>query len=121
VTHSFEDEVASLGVAFSEAQVLDVPDRQLIRLPQLSLGDPQWTPTVARGLLVCDGWPQQRPQLLLGDELRRHDQEPPNFSRQFVSDEGWFGYSFQAPYNPDYPALVPVVRGWLRRFDGRQD
>ena len=117
----FEGEVTSLAKVYGGAQALPVPGRCLVLLPQLRLGDAQWNPQQLRGVLVCDTWPEQRPQLLLEDTLERHGQAPPNFNRQFIADEGWFGFSFQAPYNPKHPALVPVVRGWLRRFDGRGD
>lgn len=113
-------EVVALADAYPRAGMLDVPGRQLIRLPALPMTG-EWTPTPVRGLLICDGWPAQRPQLLIGDELRRNEQEPPNFSRQLIEDEAWFGFSFNAHYLPDHPALIPVIRGWLRRFDGRAD
>lgn len=116
----FRTAAATVADAYPGAALLDVPDRQLIRLPQLSMTG-EWTPDAVRGLLVCDNWPTQRPQLLIGDELRRNGQEPANFSRQLIEDEAWFGYSFNAPYSPDHPALIPVIRGWLRRFDGRAD
>jgi hypothetical protein len=81
----------------------------------------EWTPPAVRGLLVCDSWPDQRPQLLVGDELRRNGNVPANFNRQMIEDEAWFGFSFSAPYSSTHPALIPVIRGWLRRFDGRAD
>lgn len=112
--------VAAVSATYPGAELLDVPSRQLIRLPALPMTG-EWTPATVRGLLVCDGWPEQRPQLLVGDELRRNDQEPPNFSRQLIEDEAWFGFSFNASYSPDHSALLPVIRGWLRRFDGRAD
>lgn len=116
----FMVEVAALTQAFPGSAVADVPGRRLVRIPKLPM-TAQWTPGSVRGLLVCDSWPDQRPQLLVGDELRRNGTEPANFSRQLIDDEAWFGYSFNAPYSPQHPPLIPVVRGWLRRFDGRDD
>lgn len=115
---TFDDEVAALAVAFPGATKLEIPGRQLVRIPELPMSG-EWTPATVRGLLVCDQWPSQRPQFLVGDELRRNGDTPVNFSPQLVGDEAWFGYSFNAPYQPEHPALVPVVRGWLSRFDGR--
>jgi len=117
---TFESELAALANAFPGATLLGVPGRRLIRIPSLPMTG-EWTPASVRGLLVCDQWPDARPQLLVGDELRRGGSEPANFSRQLIEDEAWFGYSFNAPYSPAHAALVPVVRGWLRRFDGRGD
>jgi hypothetical protein len=57
----------------------------------------------------------------MGDELRRHGAEPANFSRELIGGEAWFSYSFTSPYASTHPALVPAVRGWLARFDGRSD
>lgn len=111
-------EAANVAVAYPGARLVNFSGRQLLRLPALPMRG-EWSPAEVRGLLVCDGWPSQRPQLLVGDELRRSGQEPMNFSRQLIGDEAWFGFSFNAPYSPDHPALIPVIRGWLRRFDGR--
>ncbi len=119
-TLDLNTEAEAVANAYPGATLLDVPERQLIRMPALPMTG-AWTPATVRGLLVCDGWPAQRPQLLIGDELRRNTQEPPNFSRQLIEDEAWFGFSFNAPYFPNHPALIPVIRGWLRRFDGRAD
>lgn len=119
-TMDLEATVAAVAEEYPGATMLDVPGRTLIRIPALSMSG-TWSPATVRALLVCDNWPEQRPQLLIGDELRRNGGEPPNFSRQLIDDEAWFGYSFNAPYAADHPALVPVIRGWLRRFDGRPD
>jgi hypothetical protein len=116
----FDEQVEVVAKSFPGASRVDGPDRRVIRIPELPMTG-QWTPAAVRGLLVCDAWPQQRPQLLIGDELRRNGTEPTNFSRQLIADEAWFAYSFNAPYSPQHPALVPVIRGWLRRFDGRAD
>jgi hypothetical protein len=123
VTAAIADLVSAVdvvGIAYPGTELLDVPNRKLIRIPALSMNG-VWTPARVRGLLVCDNWPDQRPQLLIGDELRRNGQEPPNFSRQLIEAEAWFGFSFNAPYSASHPALIPVIRGWLRRFDGRAD
>lgn len=116
----FEQQLAAVAESYPGATELVVPGRRLIRIPSISM-EGQWTPTAVRGLLVCDNWPAQRPQLLIGDELLRNGAEPMNFSRQLIGNEAWFAYSFNAPYVPEHPALVPVIRGWLRRFDGRAD
>jgi len=108
------------AAAFPGATVLDTDGPPLIRIPTVSMTG-QWTPATVRALLVCDGWPEQRPRLLIGDELRRHGGEPANFNRELIANEAWFGYSFTAPYSPAHPDLVPVIRGWLTRFDGRSD
>lgn len=117
---AFEAAASAVAVAFPGAKVLDVPDRRLIRLPGVAMTG-QWTPSTVRTLLVCDRWPDGRPRLLMGDELRRHGAEPANFSRELIAGEAWFGYSFNAPYSTSHPDLVPVIRGWLARFDGRPD
>lgn len=116
----YEAEVKALAVAYPGAALLEVPDQCLIRLPEVTLTG-QWSPPSVRALLVCDGWPHQRPRLLMGDELRRHGAEPANFSRELIGGEAWFSYSFTSPYASTHPALVPAVRGWLARFDGRSD
>jgi hypothetical protein len=107
-------------VAFPGAEVLAVPERRLVRLPSVAMRD-QWSPATVRALLVCDGWPDARPHLLVGDELRRRGAEPPNFSRELAAGEAWFSFSFNAPYSSTHPDLVPVIRGGLARFDGRSD
>lgn len=116
----FETAAAAIAMAFRGAEVLDVPGRQLIRLPAVSMSG-QWSPEVVRALLVCDAWPGARPRLLVGDELHRDGVEPASFSRELIEGEAWFSYSFNAPYTVQHPELVPVIRGWLARFDGRSD
>jgi len=112
-------EVEALGRVYLGALLLDVPGRLLVRLPAVSLKSAEWSPSPVRALLMCDGWPNQRPQLLVGDELRRNGADPANFGRQYQAGDAWFSYSFQAPWDPARPGLVPAVRGWLARFDGR--
>lgn len=119
--NELEEAVTALNAAFPGAKLLDIPGRLIVWLPEVSLGDAQWAPQKVPALLVCDGWPQQRPQLLVADALRRNGVPPTNFSGQYIYDRGWFSYSFQAPYDASHPVLVAVVRGWLRRFDGRSD
>lgn len=116
----FDEQVEAVARSFSGATRLSVPGRRLIRIPSICMVG-EWTPITVRGLLVCDSWPENRPQLLIGDELRRNGNDPVKFSRQLIADEAWFGFSFDAPYTRDHPALVPAIRGWLRRFDGRSD
>ena len=116
----FDEQVAAVAKSVEGAAPITVPGRRLIRIPDVPMTG-EWTPPTVRALLVCDNWPSQRPQLLVGDELQRNGAEPPNFSRQFIGDEAWFAYSFNSPYSPEHPALVPVIRGWLNRFDGRAD
>lgn len=116
----FADQLAAVGKSFPGTTQVVVPGRHLIRVPRIEMTG-EWSPATVRGLLVCDSWPDQRPQLLIGDELRRSGNEPVNFSRQLIGEEAWFSYSFCAPYSPAHPALVPVIRGWLRRFDGRPE
>jgi hypothetical protein len=116
---AFDDELAALARVHTGATLVEAPGRRVVRLPTLALTSADWSPNPVRGLLLCDKWPNQRPQLLVGDELRRKGAEPVNFSRQFQAGESWFGYSFQAPWDPARPSLVPAVRGWLARFDGR--
>jgi hypothetical protein len=115
-----DDAIAAVANAYPGAKLLDVPGRKLLRIPALPMSG-VWSPANVPGLLICDNWPEQRPQLLVGDELRRDGAEPQNFSRQLIEDEAWFGFSFNAPYSADHPALIPAIRGWLRRFDGRAD
>lgn len=117
---SFQEAANALQHAFPGTKLITEGDRKFLRIPELPMSG-AWTPDRVRGLLVCDNWPAQRPQLLIGDELRRNGADPANFSRQVLNGEAWFGFSFSSPYSPDYPALVPVVRGWLGRFDGRAD
>ena len=71
------------------------------------------------GLVITDGWPQNRPQLLIDAAATHGGQAPANFSRQLLADRAWYSYSFNAPWDPARPQLVPAVRAWLRRFDGR--
>jgi hypothetical protein len=59
--------------------------------------------------------------LLMSADLLRDGATPANFGTQYVGDEGWFSFSFNTPYSAAHPALAPVLRGWLRRFDGRAD
>ena len=116
----FEAEVAAVAVSFPGSLIVPEPGHRLVRIPALPMRAP-WSPSTVRGLLVCANWPAQRPQLLVGDELRRDGAAPANFAPQYAADEAWFSYSFGAAYDPSHPALVPVIRGWLKRFDGRSD
>lgn len=116
----FAGQLAVVRKSFPGTTQVVLPGRHLMRVPHIEMTG-EWSPATLRGLLVCDTWPDQRPHLLIGDELRRRGNEPANFSRQLIGDEAWFSYSFSAPYSPAHPALVPVIRGWLRRFDGRSD
>jgi hypothetical protein len=115
-------EVAALAVAYPGAALLVPPlltaDRRLVHLPALPMGDP-WSPASVAALLVCDGWPAARPQLLVHQSLQRDGAPSANFTAQYVEGDPWYSFSFNAPYDPAHPALIPVVRGWLRRFDGR--
>lgn len=120
IATDLEAAVEAVATAYPGAELLKIPGRRIIRLPELPM-TAAWTPSTVPALLVCDGWPDQRPQLLVSDVLRRDGREPPNFSRQMIEDEAWFGFSFSAPYTPEHRALVPVIRGWLSRFDGRSD
>jgi hypothetical protein len=117
---SFDEQLAAVAESYPGAARLAIPERRLIRIPALTMSG-AWTPGTIRGLLICDSWPNERPQLLVGDELRRDGTQPVNFSPQLVGDEAWFGFSFNAPYSVENPALIPVIRGWLGRFDGRSD
>jgi hypothetical protein len=116
------DAIVALAQHHPGAHLLVTPlltaNRRLVRLPAVQMTG-EWSPTLVPALMVCDGWPQTRPQLLLHDSLRRKGASPPAFSAQYVEGDAWFSYSFAAPYDPSHPALVPVVRGWLQRFDGR--
>jgi hypothetical protein len=115
---SLYDAISALGVAWPGAKRLAVPDRALLLVPAIQVaGD--WAPASLDGLVVADGWPQNRPQLLLDAVLTRNGQPPANFSRQYLADRAWYSFSFNAPWDPANPSLVSAVRAWLRRFDGR--
>jgi hypothetical protein len=112
------EEAAALAVAWPGAKRLAVAGRALILLPGMGMtGD--WAPASIDGLVIADGWPQNRPQLLIDAAVTRSGQAPANFSPQYLADRAWYGYSFNAPWDPAHPQLVPAVRAWLRRFDGR--
>lgn len=111
-------EVAALAVAWPGAKRLAIAERALVLLSGLRMtGD--WAPASIDGLVVADGWPQSRPQLLIDAAVTRSGQAPANFSRQLLADRAWYSYSFNTPWDPARPQLVPAVRAWLRRFDGR--
>jgi len=111
-------EIAALAVAWPGAERLAVAKRTLVVLPGIRMtGD--WAPDTLDGLVIADGWPQNRPQLLIDAAVTRSGQEPANFSRQYLADRAWYSYSFNAAWDPARPQLVPAVRAWLRRFDGR--
>jgi hypothetical protein len=115
-------EVAALTATYPGATLLVPPlltaNRRLVHLPALPMSTP-WSPASVAALLVCDGWPAGRPQLLVHQSLKRDGAAPVNFSAQYVEGDSWYSFSFNAPYDPAHPALIPVVWGWLRRFDGR--
>jgi hypothetical protein len=115
-------EVDALAVAYPGAALLVPPlltaNRRLVHLPALPM-TPPWSPSGIAALLVCDSWPGARPQLLVHQSLKRDAAAPANFTAQYIEGDSWYSYSFNAPYDPAHPALIPVVRGWLRRFDGR--
>jgi hypothetical protein len=115
---SLDDEVSALGVAWPGAKRLAAPDRALVLVPAIRM-DGDWAPASIDGLLVADGWPQTRPQLLIDAVLTRNGQPPANFSRQYLADRAWYSFSFNAPWDHAHPSLVSAVRAWLRRFDGR--
>jgi hypothetical protein len=117
---NFMVEAAAVAVAFPGTTVMNIPGRLLLRIPAVTVREP-WSPSSIRALLVCDTWPAQRPRLLVGDELIRAGAPPQNFNRELIEGAAWYGFSFNAAYLPEHPALVPVVRGWLRRFDGRPE
>jgi hypothetical protein len=111
-------EVSALAIAWPGAKRLAGPDRALVLLPRIKMtGD--WGPATLDGLVIADGWPETRPQLLIDAVVTRSGQPPANFSRQYLADRGWYSFSFNAPWDPAHPQLVPAVRAWLRRFDGR--
>jgi hypothetical protein len=111
-------EVAALGVAWPGAKRVAVVEQALVLLPGITMtGD--WAPPSIDGLVIVDGWPQNRPLLLVDAALTRSGKAPANFSRQLLADRAWYSYSFNAPWDPARPQLVPAVRAWLRRFDGR--
>jgi hypothetical protein len=118
--NEFDSEYQAVKLAFPGSALLDVPGQRLIRLPGVAFSEP-WSPSRVRAMLICDAWPGQRPRLLVGDELLRNNAAPANFNRELIAGEAWFGFSFNAPYSSTNPSLVPVIRGWLRRFDGRPD
>jgi hypothetical protein len=114
-------EVTALRVAFPGAVLLAEPllaGRRLVQLPRLLLG-PGWTPRPVAGLLDCTGWPNTRPVLRLHESIRRDEAAPVTVAADYVVGSSWLQFSFNCPYSPDHCSLVPVVRGWLRRFDGR--
>lgn len=112
------DEVRALKMAWPGSRGLAAPGRALILIPKVRVGE-GWSPGVVDGLLVADGWPDQRPQLLMDAVLERSGQAPPNFALQYLVDRAWYSFSFNAPWDPTFPHLVPAVRSWLGRFDGR--
>jgi hypothetical protein len=112
------EEVAALAVAWPGAKRLAVAGRALVLLPGIGMtGD--WAPAIIDGLVIADGWPQNRPQLLIDAALTWSEQTPTNFSRQYLADRAWYSFSFNAAWDSARPQLVPAVRAWLRRFDGR--
>lgn len=115
---SLDDEISALGVVRPGAKRLAITDRALVLLPGIQM-DGDWAPASLDGLVVADGWPQTRPQLLLDAVLTRSGQPPANFSRQYLADRAWYSFSFNAPWDPVHPSLVSAVRAWLHRFDGR--
>lgn len=115
---SLDDEISALGVAWPGAKRLPVSDRALLYVPAIPV-DGDWAPATLDGLVVADGWPQTRPQLLIDAVLTRSGQPPANFSRQYLADRAWYSFSFNAPWDPARPSIVSAVRAWLRRFDGR--
>ncbi len=112
------EELAALQQVLPGTVLLDVPGRTLVRIPSVTMHAP-WSPPEAAALLVCDSWPAQRPRLLISQTLRHNGQTPPNFAPELVADEAWYGYSFNAPWDPAHPSLVSATMAWLRRFDGR--
>lgn len=114
----FAAEVAALAMAFPGAVCIGDPAQQLILLPNIEMSG-EWTPGNVAALLNCSGWPEQRPKLLVADVLKRNGNPPPNFSPEYIEEKSWYSYSFNIPYEGQYPALIPVVRGFLARFDGR--
>lgn len=116
-------EVQALAASHPGSELLTAPattaGRLLVRIPALPMtGD--WSPATVPALLDCTAWPQQRPQLLVKATVRRNGSAPQNFTLQYLEEESYYSYSFSAPYTSEHPALAPVVRGWLKRFDGRE-
>lgn len=110
-----------LSAAFPGAALLGEPlaaGRRLVLLPALTLGR-GWTPSPVAGLLDCSRWPHERPILRLHESLRRDGAPPVTVAVDYEAGHGWLQFSFNCPYDPAASALIPVVRGWLRRFDGR--
>lgn len=119
---ALRDETAALAVAYPGTELVPAAlasGRRIVRLPEVPVDGPGWAPGHVPALLVCDGWPQSRPQLLVHASLTRDGAPPPAFAAQYLEGDSWYAYSFSAPYTPARPALVPVVRAWLQRFDGR--
>lgn len=115
---ALEEAVRALGMAWPGTRILSVPGRNLILLPGMRVSG-EWSPSLVDGLLIADGWPDQRPQLLIDSALVRNGRAPQGFSVQYVADRSWYSFSFNAPWDAASPHLVPAVRAWLRRFDGR--
>lgn len=114
----FAAEVAALAKKFPGAASIGDPGQQLVLLPDIAMSG-EWTPNNVSALLNCSGWPEQQPKLLVASTLQRNGSPPPNFSPEYIEGQSWYSYSFNIPYEAQYPALVPVVRGFLARFDGR--
>ncbi len=115
---SLDDEISALGIAWPGAKRLAIPSRVLVLVPAIRMNG-TWAPADLDGLVVADGWPQARPQVLIDAVLTRGGEPPANFSRQYLADRAWYSFSFNAPWDPAHPSLVSAVRAWLRRFDGR--
>lgn len=116
------DAVARLAESYQGAVLLLQPLRdtgeRIASLPAVPLG-PTWSPSRCPALLVCDGWPDQRPLLLLHESVRQNGAVPTTAATRYVVGHSWVQFSFNASYSAASPSLIPVVRGWLRRFDGR--
>lgn len=115
---SLDGEIPALRIAWPGARRLAEPGRALVLVPAIRM-DGDWAPSSLDGLVVADGWPQTRPQLLIDAVLTRGGATPANFSRQYLADRAWYSFSFSAPWDPAHSSLVSAVRAWLRRFDGR--
>lgn len=115
-------EVSLLDQSYPGAAVLLQPIRdtneRIVCVPAVQLG-PTWSPPQVSALLVCTGWPEQRPLLLLHENLRQNGSIPTAAASRYILGHSWVQFSFNAPYLASSPSLVSVVRGWLRRFDGR--